>query len=80
MKTDIFDCPITKYLKANESFDNMKNFADRCLFLAAMSSSRSDVVTKFVRPCVRVFVPFFSLSVLKVSSRPKEFQWCFKTV
>ena len=53
-------------------------------FLAAMSSSRSDVVTKFVRPCVRLFVcpsvPFFSISVLEVSSRPKEFQWCFKTV
>ena len=28
-------------------------------FLAAMSSSRSDVVTQFVFACVRVFVPFF---------------------
>ena len=43
-------------------------------FLAAMSSSRSDVVTKFVRSCV----PFFSFSVLEVLSSPKEFQWCFR--
>ena len=49
-------------------------------FLAAMSSSRSDVVTQFVRPFVRLFVPFFSFSVLGVLSGPKEFQWCFKKV
>ena len=42
-------------------------------FLAAMSSSRSDVVTQFVRPSVRPFMfpsPFFSFSVLEVSSSP----------
>ena len=50
------------------------------LFLAAMSSSRSDVVTQSVRSFVRVSVPFFSFSVIEVSSRPKEFQWCFKAV
>ena len=52
------------------------NFQD---FLAAMSSSRSDVVTQ----CVRVFVfssLFFSFSVFEVLSSPKEFQWCFKKV
>ena len=57
-------------------------------FLAAMSSSRSDVVTQsirtFVRVSVRSFVfpsvPFFSFSVLEVSSSPKEFKWCFKAV
>ena len=27
-----------------------------------------------------VFVPFFSFSVIEVSSSPKEFQWCFKCV
>ena len=47
-----------------------------------MSSSRSDDVTKFVRPFVRPFVRshFFSFSVLGVLSSPKEFQWCFKKV
>ena len=43
-----------------------------------MSSSRSDDVTKFVRPSVRSH--FFSFSVLGVLSSPKEFQWCFKKV
>ena len=33
------------------------------LFLAAMSSSRSDIVTQSVRPFVRPFVPFFFLLV-----------------
>ena len=45
-------------------------------FLAAMSSSRSDVVTQFVCVCFRVCFrpsPFFSFSVLEVSSSPKEF-------
>ena len=37
-------------------------------FLASISSSRSDVVTQFVRSCFRVFVPFFSFSVLGVCS------------
>ena len=46
-------------------------------FLAAMSSSRSDVVTQFVRSCVRPFVPFFSFSVLGVSM---VFQGCIKVV
>ena len=52
-----------------------------------MSSSRSDVVTQSVCSFVRVSVrscfrpsPFFSFSVLEVSTSPKEFQWCFKKV
>ena len=50
-----------------------------------MSSSRSDVVTQFVRSfvfsCFCVFVcPFFSYSVLGVLSSLKVFQWCFKKV
>ena len=45
------------------------------LFIAAMSSLRSDVVTQFVRSS-----PFFSFSVPGVLSSPKEFQWCFKKV
>ena len=45
-----------------------------------MSSSRSDVVTQFVCPCVRPSVPSFSFSVLGVLSSPKEFQWCFEKV
>ena len=50
-------------------------------FLAAMSSSRSDVVTQFVRSFVRPFVPFFSsFSVLGVLSSHKELQWRFKKV
>ena len=52
-------------------------------FLAAMSSSRSDVVTQFVCSSVRSFVRpslFFSFSVFEVLSSPKEFQWCFKKV
>ena len=48
-------------------------------FLAAMSSSRSDVVTQSVRPFVFTS-SFLSFSVLEVSSSPKEFQWCFKAV
>ena len=48
-------------------------------FLAVMSSSRSDVVTKCVRPSVRPSL-FFSFCVLEVSSSPEEFQWCFKPV
>ena len=49
-------------------------------FLAAMSSSRSDVVTQCVFPCFRVSVPFFSFNVLEVSASPKVFQWCFNGV
>ena len=49
-------------------------------FFAAMSSSRSDVVTQFVFPSVRSSVPFFSFSVLEVFSSPKVFQLCFKVV
>ena len=52
------------------------------IFLAAMSSSRSDIVTQSVRsfvfPSARTL--FFSFSVLEVSTSPKEFQWCFKGV
>ena len=57
----------------NPFYDKQINFN----FLAAMSSSRSDVVTHCVLPSV---CPFFSFSVLEVSSSPKEFQWCFKKV
>ena len=54
-------------------------FADFAIavFLAAMSSSRSDVVTQSVLPFFR---PFFLFCVLEVFSRPKEFQWGFKAV
>ena len=49
------------------------------IFLAVMSSSRSDVVTQFVRSFVFSCVcSFFSFSVFEVSSCPKEFQWCLK--
>ena len=48
-------------------------------FLAAMSSSRSDVVTQFVRSSVLPY-PFFSFSVPEVFSSPKEFPLCFKKV
>ena len=33
------------------------------MFLAAMSSSRSDIVTQFVRPSVHVSVPFIFILV-----------------
>ena len=59
---------------ANASIIKFQNF------LAEMSSSRSDVVTQCVRVFVRVFVPFFSFSVLEISSSPKEIQLCFKAV
>ena len=50
-------------------------------FLAAMSSSRSDVVTQCVRVSVfSCFRPFFSFNVLEVSSSGKVFQLCFKAV
>ena len=63
-------------LAANTSIISFQNF------LAAMSSSRS-YVRSFVRVSVRSCFrpsPFFSFSVLEVSSSPKEFQWCFKAV
>ena len=49
-------------------------------FLAAMSSSRSDVVTKCVRSRVRLCVPFFLLlvSLEFYVSCPLVFQWCLK--
>ena len=53
------------------------------IFLAAMSSSRSDVVTQSVRSFVFPFVrpsPFFSFIVLEVSSCSKECQCCFNAV
>ena len=52
------------------------------LFLAAMSSSKSDDVTKSVRLFVRPFVRshFFSFSVLGVLFSPKGVQRCFKKV
>ena len=56
--------------------DGSKKF----LFSAAMNSSRSDVVTQFVRVSVRPSVPFFSFIVLEVSSCSREFQWCFNAV
>ena len=46
------------------------NFQD---FLAAMSSSRSDVVTQFVFPSVRSSVPFFLLVSLKFLLLLKSF-------
>ena len=54
------------------------SYRDVLMFLAAMSSSRSDDVTKSVRPSVRSH--FFSFGVLEVFSSPKEFQWCLKGV
>ena len=49
-------------------------------FLAAMSNSRSDVVTQFVRSLV--MKEFFKLKqdVHGVLSSPEEFQLCFKKV
>ena len=44
-----------------------------------MSSSRCDILTQFFRPFVRLH-PFFSFSVPRVLSSPKEVQWCFKKV
>ena len=53
-------------------------------FLAAMSSSRSDVVTKFVCPCFGVSVPFFLLVSLKFllvlksfNGVSRQFKGCF---
>ena len=49
------------------------------LFLAAMSSSRSDDVTQSVRPCVVLFL-FWNISKMSVSSISRVFQECFKGV
>ena len=46
------------------------------MFLAVMSSSRSDGVTQFACPCFRVSVPFFLL----VSLEAVVFQGSFKGV
>ena len=45
------------------------------MLLAAISSSRSDVVPQCVCPYVfvRVFIPFFSFSFFGVLSSPEEF-------
>ena len=55
------------------------------MFLAAMSSSRSDVVTKCVRSCVRSSVPFFLLVSLKFllvlksfNGVSRQFKGCLK--
>ena len=47
-----------------------------------MSSSRSDVVTQFVRSCfcVSLFFLLVSLESIEVLSSLKVFQWCFKKV
>ena len=46
-----------------------------------MSSTRSDIVTHCVRPCVCPSVfPFFSFGVIVVLCCVKVFQWCFKNV
>ena len=60
----------------------------KCIFLAAMSSSRSDVVTQFVRSCVRSSVrPLFFLLVslkfylvLRMFKVSRVFQGSFKDV
>ena len=59
-------------------FNNLKKHQIK--FLAATSSSRSDVVTKFVRPSVRMYLFFFfgvfevySTSLMSISI--KECQW-----
>ena len=49
------------------------------MIFAAMSNSRSDVVTQCVSSSVRPSVPLF-VSVLGVSPSPKEFQCCIKEV
>ena len=60
------------------------SFAFQIDFLAAMSSSRSDVVTQFVRSFVSSIVmkEFLKLKqdLLGVLSSPEEFQLCFKNV
>ena len=50
------------------------------IFLAAMSNSRSDSVTQFVRVCVRVFVPKEFFQTLRVSMVLKESKAFFKDV
>ena len=45
--------------------------------LAAMSISRSDNVTHFVRPFVHPSFFFFSFFGI---SKSKDFQWCFRNV
>ena len=50
-------------------------------FLAAMSSSRSDGVTQFVRPFVRtLFFLLVSLEFVVHLDVPRKFQGCFKKV
>ena len=44
-----------------------------------LKKGRCHSVRPFVRSCFRLS-PFFSFSVLEVSSSAKEFQWCFKAV
>ena len=66
--------PCCRYFPTRIFFFKPGDFLDNVVsFLAAMSSSRSDVVTQFVHLFVRPSVPFFSFSVLGVLSSPKEF-------
>ena len=56
--------PVTAHVGLAEILEKLKNVASCFQFLAAMSSSRSDIVTLFVRPFVRLSVrhTFFFLS------------------
>ena len=64
----VFVCEVIIFVAVDVVFV----FSLSCLlFLAVMSSSRSDVVIHSVRPIVRNQGVF---------SKPKEFQWCFRKV
>ena len=70
-------------MDVSESFFRRSLF--NVFFLAAMSSSRSDVVTQFVRPLVRHQGVFFSLRSYKGVSRSlmcvsMKYQGCFMQV
>ena len=70
---------LTKYTHGEVNI-NSAGVYSALRYLAAKRSSRSDVVTQFVFSFVFSPSPFFSFSVLEVSSSPKEVRWCFKAV
>ena len=67
----------------SSSFLRLSSFLSSSLFLAAMSSSRSDVVTKFVRVFVRPSLFFlvslkFLLVLKSFNGVSRQFKGCLK--
>ena len=72
---------VKRCFKGFQGFSKIVSRKLKSVFLAAMSSSRSDIVTQCIRSSVRQCVPFFSSGSLvhlechKALKSVKETQW-----